>query len=166
MDRGRIEALQATAMFGAVDDEVAAFVLEGAGTRSIARGSHFFRQGDRGSSAFLLERGAVSVVKEWGDERRLLRHLHAGDCFGEVALLDFGARSASVVADEDCAALEITAPLLRRIGRQAPQQFALIYMNLGRELGRRLRDADERLFRSHVAVVPGDVAEGYAFTVI
>jgi hypothetical protein len=71
-----------------------------------------------------------------------------------------------VVADEDCAALEITAPLLRRIGRQAPQQFALIYMNLGRELGRRLRDADERLFRSHVAVVPGDVAEGYAFTVI
>jgi CRP/FNR family cyclic AMP-dependent transcriptional regulator len=166
MDAGRIEALRSTAMFGAVKEDVIVFVLEHAESRHVEAGEFFFRQSDEGRSAFLLESGSVSILKEWAGESEHLRRLGVGDCFGEVALLDFGPRSASVVADTPCQALEISAPLLRLVGKSDPAQFALIYMNLGRELSRRLRDADERLFRSHVEPSASGVADGYAFAVI
>ena len=101
------------------------------------------------------------MIKRWRGEDYRLRGLAAGDCFGEVALLDFGRRSASVRADADCTALEISSRDLRALGGQDTEQFALIYMNLGRELARRLRDADERLFRSRYGIdLP---VEEYAF---
>jgi CRP-like cAMP-binding protein len=166
MDPARIDALLDTAMFGAVSEDVAVFVFERAAHREVGAGEFFFRQGERGGAAFLLQSGRVRVIRAWGGQEHLLRHLGSGDCFGEVALLDFGPRSASVVADEPCTALEITASVLRRIAEIDPMQFTLIYMNLGRELGRRLRDADERLFRSRIESVSGGVAEGYSFAVL
>jgi CRP-like cAMP-binding protein len=160
MGRARIEALQRTAMFGAIDDAIVELILDRARSVEVAKGDCFFREGDRGSSAYLLESGSVSILKAWGDEQYRLRGLSAGDCFGEVALLDFGARSASVQADVDARAIEISALDLQVVSRHDPVQFALIYMNLGRELSRRLRDADARLFRARFR--PSDAADGYA----
>ncbi len=87
--------------------------------------------------------------------------MNAGDCFGEVALLDFGPRSATILAETDCEAIEITARDLTSVAASNPEQFAMIYMNLGRELSRRLRDADERLFRARAE--HADWAKGYTF---
>lgn len=164
MDRRRIDALRSTAMFGAVDDEAIGFLLERAKSRRVAPGARFFEQGERGTSAFLLERGRASVIKLRDGEEHTLRELAAGDCFGEVALLDFGPRSASVRALDECEALELSAIDLRRLGERHPEQFTLIYMNLGRELSRRLRDADERLFRARFETAGTPVAEDYEFT--
>ena len=80
---------------------------------------------------------------------------------GEVALIDFCPRSASVLADEDCTAIELSSSDLRAVYNRDLKQYALIYMNMGRELGRRLREADERLFRAKIET--GAVTEGYAF---
>lgn len=148
MTRARIEALQRTAMFGAIDEATVAFLLERAGEVDVPAGDYFFREGERGNSAFLLESGELSVFKAWDEEQHLLRHLKPGDCFGEVALLDLGPRSASVRADSDAHAIEIQARDLLGVRALDVEQFALIYMNLGRELSRRLRAADERLFRA------------------
>lgn len=164
-DRGRIEALQATSMFGALRDDAVAMLLERAVLRRIETGDAFFEQGEPGRSAFLLESGSASVIKTWAGREHLLRRLGAGDCFGEVALLDFGPRSATVRADVDCEAIELGAADIRALARHDPEQFALVYMNLGRELSRRLRDADERLFRTRLAEVPADATEGYVFAI-
>ena len=116
-------------------------VAEGRGSVSVA-------EGDGGVSIYWLERGQVAILKRREDENLALRTLEAGDCFGEVALVDFGPRSASVRAVVDCAALEITTGLLREIREHDLEQFTLITMNLGRELSRRLRSAEARLLRS------------------
>ena len=145
----RIAALQQTAMFGAVDEETVAFLVERAESVEVAAGDLFFREGEIGNSAYLLESGEASVFREWRGEAVVLRQLTQGDCFGEVSLLDLGRRSASVRADLDSCALEIRARDLHAVVTRDPEQFALIYMNLGRELSRRLRSADERLFRAH-----------------
>lgn len=165
MEAGRIDGLRSTAMFGALNDDAIGFLLERAKPRSVPAGGSFFEQGERGTSAFLLERGRASVIKLRGAAEYALRELAAGDCFGEVALLDFGPRSASVRAVVDCDALEIDALDLRRLATRDVEQFALIYMNLGRELSRRLRDADERLFRTRFELADRAVAEGYEFSV-
>jgi CRP/FNR family cyclic AMP-dependent transcriptional regulator len=156
----RIEALQNTAMFGAVNRETVAFLLERARVVDIKQGDYFFREGERGGAAFLLERGRVSILKAWNGQDHFLRHLGSGDCFGEVALLDFGPRSGSVLADVDSLALEISAKDLTAVSLRDAEQFALIYMNLGRELSRRLRDADDRLFRARLE--DSAFSEGYA----
>ena len=63
-----------------------------------------------------------------------------------MAVMDHCARSASVRAVEDCSAIQISAATLYRVYALDLKQFALIQMNMGREVCRRLRDADERLF--------------------
>lgn len=42
------------------------------------------------------------------------------------------------------------ARALRRLSETALGDFAVLYMNLGREVSRRLRLADERLFRAYL----------------
>jgi CRP-like cAMP-binding protein len=156
----RIRLLQNTPIFGGVTDEVLALLLDRVVEVAVRKGEFFFTEGDQGVSAFVLERGSVSILKKWEGKNYLLRHLHAGDCFGEVALMDFCRRSASVLADEDCAAIELSTSDLRQIATKDLEQFTMIYMNMGRELCRRLRDADERLFRAKIEVglSPGEYA--------
>jgi CRP/FNR family cyclic AMP-dependent transcriptional regulator len=78
----------------------------------------------------------------------VLHRLAAGDCFGEMALMDLFPRSASVRAEQDCSAIELAASDLLRLFEHDAEQFALIQMNIGREISRRLRTTDELLFRA------------------
>lgn len=148
-------------IFGGIAPEVLQLLVERAGLVDIANGDFFFREGSSGKSAFALENGRVSIHKQWDGVDYQLRELGPGDCFGEVALLDFGPRSASVRAERDCCAIELTARDLLSIAESHSEAFAMIYMNLGRELSRRLRQADERLFRAKREESP--LARNYAF---
>jgi CRP-like cAMP-binding protein len=67
-----------------------------------------------------------------------------------MALLDLFPRSASVRADENCSAIRITSDNLLRLFERDAEQFALIQMNIGREISRRLRATDELLFRARM----------------
>ena len=50
-----------------------------------------------------------------------------------------------------CLALELTGGILRAVHEHDLEQFALIHMNMARELSRRLRDAHGRLFEASMA---------------
>ena len=69
--------------------------------------------------------------------------LGEGECLGEMALFDYMPRSASAVANTDCRLIEITSQNLYGVYQMDMEQFALIQMNLGREIARRLRKADD-----------------------
>jgi CRP-like cAMP-binding protein len=97
---------------------------------------------------FVLEAGKAAVLKSWSGREYLLRILKEGDCFGEMAVMDLFPRSASVRAVEDCAAIRLSAASLYQVCAQDPKQFALIQMNMGREVCRRLRESDNRLLRA------------------
>jgi CRP-like cAMP-binding protein len=112
----------------------------------VAKNQFFFREGDQADSMFVLEAGKVAVLKSWRGEERLLCTFGQGDCFGEMAVMDLLPRSASVRAVEDCTAIRISAGNLYQVYAKDLKQFALIQMNMGREVCRRLRDLDNRLF--------------------
>jgi CRP-like cAMP-binding protein len=97
---------------------------------------------------FVLEAGKVVVLKVRRGHEHVLNFLSEGDCFGEMALMDLSPRSASIRAVEDCTAIRVSAANLYKIYERDPKQFALIQMNMGREVSRRLRAADERLFEN------------------
>lgn len=144
----RIELLQGMPIFGAIDDDALHFLLEQAREVVVPAGDYFFRENDQAQSMFVLEEGSAEVIKGWQGNDTVLHRLGAGDCFGEMALMDLFPRSASVRAVEDCRAIELSAADLLRLFEHDAEQFALIQMNIGREVCRRLRATDELLFNA------------------
>ena len=150
MQPARIELLQQMPIFGAVHEATLEFLLEPAPAAEVAEGGFFFREGDPADCMYVLETGRVAILKNWRERELLLGRLARGDCFGEMALLDLFPRSASVRAQEDCRAIVLTPDNLHRLFEHDPRQFALIQMNIGREMSRRLRATDELLFRARM----------------
>ena len=146
MQPTRIELLQRMPVFGAIREDMLELLLAHAKAVAVHADAYFFREHDAASSMFVLETGRVSVIKSWQGRELVLHGLGAGDCFGEMALMDLFPRSASVRADEDCRAIELTATDLLHLFERDAEQFALIQMNIGREMCRRLRATDDLLF--------------------
>lgn len=142
----RSQTLQQMAIFGGIADETLDFLLTQARVTEAKPGGHFVREGDAATGLFVLLEGRVAIQRRWDDRELLLRELIPGDCFGEMALLDLGPRSASVRALQDSAALELSAETLHQLFERDPRQFALIQMNIARELSRRLRITFDLLF--------------------
>jgi CRP/FNR family transcriptional regulator, cyclic AMP receptor protein len=151
MPQDSIDLLQAMPLFGGVSEASLHLLLRSAQKLVLSRGEFFFREHEPGASMFVLREGRVGIVKSWAGRDYLLRYLEAGDCFGEMALLDLYPRSASIVAVDKCTAIEIPTDSLHQLYQHDLEQFALIFMNIGRELSRRLRDADQRLFERAMA---------------
>ena len=147
MQEARIELLQRMPIFGGIRADVLQILLRLCPVVSVPANEYFFLEHDRADSMFVLEAGKVAVLKSWRGQEYLLKILKEGDCFGEMALMDLSPRSASVRAVEDCTAIRVSAANLYKLYEQDPKQFALIQMNMGREVSRRLREADDRLFK-------------------
>lgn len=143
----RIQLLQAMPFFGAVDDDSVSLILELSETLIKQKGEYFFSEGEEGDSLYILEEGCALVFKKSGDREYILRRAETGDCFGELALIALESRSASVRAEEECIAIKIPSSALHGLYQSNPEQFLIIQMNMGREVGRRLRLADERWFQ-------------------
>lgn len=148
MHETRIELLQRMAIFGGIRNEILQSLLNSCPIVTVAADDFFFREHEIGASMFVLEMGRVEVTKSWSEKNYLLGSLKEGDCFGEMAVMDHCPRSASVRAAANCTAIEISAASLYQIYAQDLKQFALIQMNMGREVCRRLRHADDLLFRA------------------
>jgi CRP-like cAMP-binding protein len=153
----RIELLQRMPIFGGIRADVLQFLLGLCPVVSVPANEFFFREHDQADSMFVLEAGKVAVLKSWGGQEYVLSILKEGDCFGEMAVMDLGPRSACVRAVEDCTAIHISAANLHQVYTQDFKQFALIQMNMGREVCRRLREADNRLFCAKMGMPEADM---------
>jgi len=146
--QARLELLASMPVFGGLNADTLELLSRRAESVGRESGEHFFHEGDDTQSMYVLQTGRVEIYKTWRGESKLLRWMEAGDCFGEMALIDLFPRSASALAGEHCEALEITPALLQELHGQSPEQFTLLQMNMGREVSRRLRRVDELLFRA------------------
>ena len=162
MQEARIELLQRMPVFGGIRTDTLQFLLASCPVVAVPMNEFFFREHDKGDSLFVLEIGEAAVLKSWRGQDHLIQILKVGDCFGEMAVMDHCRRSASVRAAEDCTAIRVSAANLYRVYRQDLAQFALIQMNMGREVCRRLREANSRLFSAKMRRTP-DADIGHVF---
>lgn len=113
-----VESLKAAEIFSTLAEGQLQDVSQQARTVVYGAGERIVREGDEGSSMFVLCRGDAAV-RLAGSQDELAR-LRAGDFFGEMSLLTGAPRSATVVAVSDCELLEITAEGFRQIVLHAP----------------------------------------------
>ncbi len=104
--------------------------------RVFPAGSTITSAGDGGIGFFVIEEGEASVTV--GD--RVVRTLGPGDHFGEIALIDGGARSAQITADGELRCFGMTAWNFRPFVRDHPElAWALL-----ESLAARVREAESR----------------------
>ena len=110
------------------------------------KGSTLFSEGDAGRQLFIITRGTASAYlrqASGGDIR--LATFACGTVFGELAILDPGPRSASVVADEELVCYVLDDENFASLSREAPDVAIKLLANLGRALSRRLRQANRTI---------------------
>jgi cAMP-dependent protein kinase regulator len=88
---------------------------------TIPAGRPIVREGEAGSSVYVLTRGSVKVYSLIQDKRVDLAVLHASDFFGEIAFLTGRPRTATVEAVEQCDLLEVAEEDLRDIIQRWPR---------------------------------------------
>ena len=79
MSNRRIELLQNMPIFGGLAVSTLELILELSRPAVVAQGDFFFRQGDSGTSTFVLESGRVAILRSHQGRDHLLRHLGPGD---------------------------------------------------------------------------------------
>ena len=160
MSERQVSILRRMPVFGGLKSVALEMILDQSDIVSRLTGQYFFHEGDPGDSLFVLEVGQIVVEKNWQGQTVELGRLGVGDCFGEMSLIDLQPRSAGTKATEDCQAIQISRKTLHQLFQLDLEQYAIIMMNMGREVSRRLRLADERLFayqQQHPMSTPRDI---------
>lgn len=104
-------------------------------------GERIVRQGEAGSSMFVVSQGQVRVVESSGRE---LARFDPGGYFGEMSMLAGQPRSASVEAVDDCILLELTAAALKVVVLANPvvlERISAVVSARGADLERQKAEA-------------------------
>jgi CRP-like cAMP-binding protein len=149
------ELLRNVALFSELAGEDLAQVAELAVPRTFAGGEVVFHEGDESDTCYVIRSGHARAVLEHPDGRSItLAQFGPGEIFGELAMLGEEPRSATVEAIAETEAIAILGPDMRRLLREHPE----ISIKLIASLGRRLREANDRLSRQSFQTVQSRVA--------
>jgi CRP/FNR family cyclic AMP-dependent transcriptional regulator len=141
--RVRREQLREIGLFGGLSDAAIDALIAELETRQIEPGVTVLREGDLSREMFVVLGGELEVLKRGhhGGEARVAM-LGPGDWVGEMSIIDVMPRSASVRALAPSFLLKLTAEDLDKLYRRDVKSYAMLVLNIARELSRRLRVAD------------------------
>ena len=133
MARAPVDAIRQVPLFADLDDAELARLADRFVERSFSEGETVVEEGATGTSVFVIVNGnaSVSIAGE------LKASLGPGDYFGEMAAMDDGTRSASIIAATDLDVCFLTPWEFRPFVEEHPE----VAWKLLRSLARRLREA-------------------------
>jgi CRP/FNR family transcriptional regulator, cyclic AMP receptor protein len=137
------ESLRDVGLFGGLDSALLEKLAHDLQTVELAIGHVLFHEGETGRELYVVLDGEIEILKHsrQGRESRVAI-LGPGDWFGEMAVLDVMPRSATARAIAPCHLLRLTSQDLEALYRSDLKSYALILMNISREMSRKLRVAD------------------------
>ena len=129
--------------------------------RTLKEGDVLFVKGESGSSMFVIEKGTIEISVPLGgkDEKLRISHLHEGDFFGELSLIDGQPRTATATAMEECVLLQMKRQEFVTFLLERPA-VAIAMMS---EIGKRLRATDELVMSLASKNVNEEIEEQLSF---
>jgi CRP-like cAMP-binding protein len=134
-------ALQRYSLFGGLLKGQIEKILPLMENESYRGGDSIIVEGSRNDKIRFILEGSVAVVKEG----LILFEFGEGDVFGEMEILDVMPSAATIKAVAPTKAMSISNKALHEIYKQDINIFAMLIMNLARDLSRRLREMDEKV---------------------
>ena len=114
----------------------------------LSAGDVVFHKGDEPRHIFIVKSGQIDVqIAESG----VVIHKHqleVGECCGEASLMSMHRHTATAVAAVDSEVLALSRHALISLRHEDVDLFALLMMNLARELARRLYLTDQMLLEA------------------
>jgi phosphoenolpyruvate synthase/pyruvate phosphate dikinase len=132
-----LEVIGRARLFGDLDEDEVEKIASLFKERRFPRGETVIKEGSGGAAFYVIESGEATVTI--GGELR--GTLKAGDYFGEIALIDEGARTATVTAASDLVCRGLTLWEFRPL----VQQNGALGWKLMQTLARELRSAEQAL---------------------
>jgi CRP/FNR family cyclic AMP-dependent transcriptional regulator len=126
----KVELLKRTALFAQCTKAELIEVALSSDEREAQEGVRLMEEGKRGREFFVLVEGAVAVRRGG----RKVADLGAGDWFGEIAILTYKPRTATVTATSPVRLLVISDRAFRRVVETTPR----IALNVLRSVAERL----------------------------
>ena len=133
-----LDMLASVDIFAELTRKELAMVRDMMKPQAFRSGQHVVTEGDASARFYLITKGRATVVVNG----KRLRSCAPGDHFGEIAVLDGGPRSATIVADTDLETLTIAPFAFRPLLRAN----ATITYKLLLAMCARLHETDKRLY--------------------
>ena len=143
MTDSREGLLSHIALFESLTDDDLTALSQRVETVDYEPGDVIFRQGDEGSSLFVIEEGAVDISYGEGPARVVLASLFTGQYFGELSLFDGSPRSATATASKPSRLIRLDREDLVDFVNKNPNAALRIIA----EMSERLRQTNELMSR-------------------
>jgi CRP-like cAMP-binding protein len=155
-DETIISQLKNTFLFRGLPNDALIELGRKAKRRDLAKDTVLMRKGDAGDSLFMIIKGWFNIVTEDANGNALLlNRIGAGEVIGEMALLDQGPRSATVIASSDSEVLELKSDAFYEVLDQRPDlalalirsfslrlRFSITYIQKAIEWSQKISEGD------------------------
>jgi CRP/FNR family transcriptional regulator, cyclic AMP receptor protein len=140
----RQEFLETIPIFAGLRADAVAEIAQAVEEAEFRGGEVIVREGEAGNRMFIIHSGRVEVVKHLGQPREtVLATFGPRDFLGEMSIIECVARAASLRTLEDSFLFALKGTDLYHLFRRLPDQYAIVILNIARDLSRRLRAIDE-----------------------
>lgn len=132
-------------VFAGLGDAALSLLANAVEEAAFHTGEVIVREGEQGNRMYIIRSGKVEVVKHLSEPHEtVLDVLEAKNFMGEMSIVDCVVRSASIRAVEETTLYSLKGIDLYRMFQKYPDQYAIVILNIARDLARRLRAIDER----------------------
>jgi CRP-like cAMP-binding protein len=137
--------LVSTPLFDGLDPAERADVVRIMEVKRLREGEKVFQEGDPGDAWYVISEGTARVVKEGAGGAREIARLTRGECFGEMAILDGSARSATVEASGDLTLFRFRRARFEDLLEQGSLGAYKLVVAMARVLSQRQRELTRQL---------------------
>lgn len=139
-------------LFSAFDDATLAEFLKAFSRRELRQGDIIFREGEEGSTFYIVLCGEIAIEKRLdkaGTKWRKLAVLKRGEYFGEMAVLEGKPRFAQARAITAAEVIEIERARLMKFIADYPREGAAMLIEILLVMLHRLRHTSDDLMAAH-----------------
>jgi len=139
-----VKQLDMAAFFHLLDESETKVLMERMQRESFSMGEYIFKQEDAGEKLYVVQKGAVSLIKSIGsDLNKTVLIAPEGTIFGEFSFIDGRTRSASALVTVDAILLSLDRKDFDALNRQFPAIGTKLYNNLLVTVTGRIRQTSE-----------------------
>lgn len=132
-------SLRRIKMLAEVEERLLASLLSYLEVVKVAPFGTVVNKGDHGDALFMVLEGEVRARVMIDDRETTLATMGVGECFGELAIVDHGPRSADVIANQPTVLIKVSEASLKRMFAEAPALAAPFVLALTKVIAQRVR---------------------------
>ena len=140
-----LSILSKISIFGGTNEVQLKSILRRLQIGKVKAGEYVFKKEDDPLYIYIVKSGKLDLLLTEDGVVLEMHELGVGECFGEASIMCMHKHTASAVAKEDSEVMVLSRRALIELRHEDIELFALMMMNIARELARRLHQIDVML---------------------